>query len=467
MLFNSYSFVLFFLAVLGVTRALPARHRSSFLLGASLLFYFSWIPAYLILLLVAIGVNYGLVRLLGHQQHRRWVLAASVIFPLGLLAYYKYAAFLVSAALSLAPTSIETGSGLPSILLPLGISFYTFQIVALNVDVYRGTIDPIKSLREYALFVCFFPQLIAGPILRGSQLLPQIHSGGEPTAERTRRGLWLITAGLGKKVLLADVLLAPFVDRVFAAPGFATAPEHLLAVYSFAFQIYFDFSGYTDIARGLALLLGFELPLNFKEPYLSRNPAEFWRRWHITLSQWLRDYLYIPLGGNRGSGTRTQLNLLLTMLLGGLWHGAAWNFVIWGGLHGLLLAVHRALPNARVSESEAVGVRDGPAILAFFHAVCLLWIFFRAATFGDAMAVLGALATLDYAVAWPAMQCLVIAFCLAFHCVERLARVHVASLRERLGGVFGGLAEATVMGCVVGLVIAFGGSGGEFIYFQF
>lgn len=354
MLFNSYSFAIFFLAVLGVTRALPGRHRSSFLLGASLLFYFFWIPVYLVLLLFAIGVNYGLVRLLAHAAHKRWAVAASVIFPIGLLAYYKYAAFLVASFLPLSNLLIDGEFDLPGVLLPLGISFYTFQIVALNIDIYRGKIEPIESLREYALFVCFFPQLIAGPILRGSQLLPQIHEGGAPSPDRTRRGLWLITVGLAKKVLIADVLLAPFVDRVFAAPGFASAPEHLLAVYSFAFQIYFDFSGYTDMARGLALLLGFELPLNFKEPYLSRNPAEFWRRWHITLSEWLRDYLYIPLGGNRRGVSRTRVNLLLTMLLGGLWHGAAWNFVIWGGLHGLLLAAHRAMAGGIAVEHSVI-----------------------------------------------------------------------------------------------------------------
>jgi len=467
MLFNSYSFLIFFLAVLGVTRLLPARHRASFLLGASLLFYFSWIPAYLILLLFAICVNYGLVRLLAHEGHKRWAVSLSVVFPLALLAYYKYAAFLVATALSLAPLSPDGEAALPEILLPLGISFYTFQIVALNVDIYRGKIEPIKSFREYALFVCFFPQLIAGPILRGSQLLPQIHRGGEPTAERTRRGLWLITAGLAKKVLLADVLLSPFVDRVFAAPGFVSAPEHLLAVYSFAFQIYFDFSGYTDMARGLALLLGFELPLNFKEPYFSRNPAEFWRRWHITLSQWLRDYLYISLGGNRRGQSRTQVNLMLTMLLGGLWHGAAWNFVIWGGLHGVLLAAHRALPNASADESEEVGWRDVWKILLLFHAVCLLWIFFRAPDFASAMAVLGRLMTWDYSATWPVLQCLVIGLCVALHGIERLARVHLPALRESLGGIFGGAVEATVMGVVVALVILFGGSGGEFIYFQF
>jgi len=467
MLFNSYSFVIFFLAVLGVARALPGRHRSSFLLGASLLFYFFWIPAYLVLLLFAIGVNYGLVRLLAHATHKRWAVAASVIFPIGLLAYYKYAAFLVASFLPLSNLLIDADFGLPDVLLPLGISFYTFQIVALNIDIYRGKIEPIESLREYALFVCFFPQLIAGPILRGSQLLPQIHKGGAPSPERTRRGLWLITAGLAKKVLIADVLLAPFVDRVFSAPGFASAPEHLLAVYSFAFQIYFDFSGYTDMARGLALLLGFELPLNFKEPYLSRNPAEFWRRWHITLSEWLRDYLYIPLGGNRRGVSRTRVNLLLTMLLGGLWHGAAWNFVIWGGLHGLLLAAHRAISGGATVEGEGLRWRDAPKVLLLFQVVCLLWIFFRASDFDAAMAILGRLLTSDYTSTWPVLQCLVIGFCLVLHGIERLARVHVVRMREALGGVAGGAVEAVVMGIVVGLVILLGGSGEEFIYFQF
>ena len=199
------------------------------------------------------------------------------------------------------------------------------------------------------------------------------------TPERTRRGLWLIASGIGKKMILGDFVLAPFVADVFMSPGVANAPVHWLALYSFAFQIYFDFSGYTDMARGLACLLGYELPVNFLEPYLSRNPAEFWRRWHITLSSWLRDYLYVPLGGNRRGRVRTYLNLLATMLLGGLWHGAGWNFLVWGGIHGLLLVAHRAFAGRTPTQDAPLAWRDAPKLVVCFHAVILPWVFFRAA----------------------------------------------------------------------------------------
>ncbi|MDP3937110.1 MAG: MBOAT family O-acyltransferase [Deltaproteobacteria bacterium] len=467
MLFNSYPFLIFFLAVLVTYRAIPARHRVSLVLGASLLFYFLWIPQYLLLLLVDIGVNYALLRAMVRSSRPRRYLAAVLVFNLGLLGWFKYAAFIVSSIAAawgiFEPVALPT----PKILLPLGISFYTFMIIALAVDTYRGDIEPVKSLRDYAVFMCFFPHLIAGPILRGSEFLPQLRKVTGASPEQVRRGAWLIASGLVKKVLLADLLLAPFVNVVFGAPGFASAPEHLVAVYSFAFQIYFDFSGYTDIARGAALLLGFELPLNFEEPYLARDPAEFWRRWHMTLSRWLRDYLYVPLGGNRKGRARTLVNLMLTMLLGGLWHGAAWNFVIWGGFHGLLLVAHRLLAAGRRRAERPLRWSDALRIVLLFHAVCLLWIFFRANTFADASAVLHRLFTGTYTQTWPVLQIGIVALCAALHVLERPARVHLAVVRERLSGPWGAVIEGAAIGAVAGLVYLFGGVGGEFIYFQF
>ncbi len=312
--------------------------------------------------------------------------------------------------------------------------------------------------------------MIAGPILRGSEFLPQLARGGIFERERTRRGIWLIASGVLKKVIIADFLLAPIVDEVFAYPGVSSAPVHLIALYSFAFQIYFDFSGYTDIARGIACLLGFELPLNFREPYLSRNPAEFWRRWHITLSSWLRDYLYITLGGNRKGPLRNYANLMITMLLGGLWHGAGWNFVIWGGLHGFLLVSHKfagALGLRRRDPESKLSLRDVPSIVLNFHAVCFIWIFFRATTFADALQFMDGLFSLDYTASWPVLPLAVVLLCGGLHAVERTARLRAASLRASLEGGWGGVLEGAALGVIAALAVAAAGAGGEFIYFQF
>jgi D-alanyl-lipoteichoic acid acyltransferase DltB (MBOAT superfamily) len=465
MLFPTLQFGLFFAAVLGLHRALPPRRRPDLLLAASLLFYALWIPAYLLLLLAEIAVNYALVRALARRTRPRLVLAATVALDLGVLAWFKYA--------GLFGETLNAGLGwlgrpalpVPDVLLPLGISFFTFQILGLAVDAYRDAERAPRSLREYALFVSFFPQLVAGPILRGGELLPQIRRGGAATPGRARRGVWLLLSGLGKKVLLADFLLAPFADRVFGSPGVETAAFHLVALYSFAFQIYFDFSGYTDMARGLALLLGYELPPNFLEPYLARNPAEFWRRWHMTLSRWLRDYLYVPLGGNRRGRARTYANLLLTMLLGGLWHGASWNFLLWGGLHGLLLAGHRALFPRPDPEAPA-GWRDAPHILLTFHAVCGLWVFFRAGSFADALRFLAALSS-DYGTHWPWVQVAVVALCAALHVAERGLRPRLEALRAGLHPWWGTALEGAAAGAVLAACVAVSGGGNEFIYFQF
>jgi D-alanyl-lipoteichoic acid acyltransferase DltB (MBOAT superfamily) len=393
MLFNSLQFVVFFAVFYAAYRAAPARLRIPLLLAASLVFYALWIPAYLVLLLVVVAVNWGLLRGIVHGARPRFALATSIVFTLSLLGYFKYATFLVEALTPLLERGFSLEPRLGEILLPLGISFYSFNILALAIDAGRGKVRSVPSLSHYTLFMVFFPHSIAGPILRGEDFLPQLARGAAFTRERSRRGLWLVASGVAKKVILGDFVLAPFVGEVFGHPGATNGPAHLVALYAFAFQIYFDFSGYTDVARGLACLLGYELPVNFLEPYLARNPAEFWRRWHMTLSRWLRDYLYIPLGGNRRGPARTYLNLFLTMLLGGLWHGAGWNFLIWGAAHGLLLAVHRLVAGRAADADAPLRWRDAPRLFVTFHAMCLPWVFFRAESFADTRAYFGGLAS--------------------------------------------------------------------------
>ena len=464
MLFNSLQFAMFFLCVLVLHRAAPPARRNGLLLGASLFFYFCWIPVYLVLLIAEASINYFLLkRMLASRRPGAW-LTATIGTSLGVLAAFKYGGFF---ALDVAP-SLGLDVSAPGWVLPLGISFYTFQMISLAVDSYRGRMEGIATYREYLLFVAFFPQLIAGPIVRGSQLLPQIRRGGETNRERSRRGVWLLSSGAVKKIVLGDFLLGPFVDFAFDNPAGVTAPVRLLGLYSFAFQIYFDFSGYTDMARGLALLLGFELPRNFLEPYLSRNPSEFWRCWHITLSRWLRDYLYIPLGGNRKGQARLFANLLVTMTLGGVWHGAGWNFVIWGALHGVLLVGHRWFSKGPMSaHPRDPGPGDALRILGLFHCVGLLWVFFRTETPHHAMDYLGTLFAGDYTSPWPIGQVFIVMLCAGLQVAERWGRKNAPGLRARLDTRLGGAMEGAVVGVILALSFWIGGAGEAFIYFQF
>ena len=472
MLFVTFQFAFFFLALLLLLR-LSSRRRAlgnPILLAASLLFYALWIPAYLPLLLATVGINYALLRGMTacepRSPRRRAYLTGSIVFTISLLLYFKYAAFLVESAFPFL-AQLAGAVPIPDVLLPLGISFYSFQIVSLAVDTYREDGPVIEGLSHYALYIAFFPQLIAGPILRGRELLPQLSAGAQPNSKRFRRGAWLLALGVTKKLVLADFLLAPFADSVFEMPGVANARFHWVALYAFAFQIYFDFSGYTDIARGLALWIGFELPENFHEPYLSRNPSEFWRRWHITLSRWLRDYLYIPLGGNRAGGSRSLLNLMLTMLLGGLWHGAAWNFVIWGGLHGLLLIVHRQW-RAPGPSARPIDWRDAPHIFLNFNFICLAWVFFRAPSLAEAGQFIAGMLGGGVGSGWPVLPTLVVVACAALHGLERWARLHGAALRAGANRrPWGPFLQAAGLGCIAGLAIAVAGAGNQFIYFQF
>ncbi len=467
MLFNTVQYAIFLGMVLLALRLTPRRARSGVLLGASTLFYALWLPTYLLLFVGDLVVNYLLLRAISRSERPRLYLTASIVFTLGVLASFKYAAFAIEAMLPLL-TSVGLAIEVPSFFLPLGISFYSFQIIGLAVDTYRGRSEPVESFSRYALFISFFPQLIAGPILRGAEMLPQLAAGGAPSAARTRRGGWLLVSGLVKKAIFADLLLAPFVNDAFLDPALGSAGFHLVVAYSFAFQIYFDFSGYVDMARGSALLMGFEIPTNFLEPYLSRNPAEFWRRWHITLSTWLRDYLYVPLGGNRKGAGRTYVNLFLTMLLGGLWHGAAWTFVVWGGLHGIILAIHRLCGGRAGDIDRPVTVRDIPSVFVMFHVAAFLFAVFRAASIGDAALFFAGLATFDLRGGWPPVQTAIVALCVGSHFFERWFRRHVAALQQAAGSNWWGpVAEGALAGLLIGAAYALSGAGGEFIYFQF
>ncbi|WP_179952245.1 MBOAT family O-acyltransferase [Marinicella rhabdoformis] len=298
---------------------------------------------------------------------------------LGILGFFKYANFLLDSANGVVVAVGYQPLQLFDILLPVGISFYTFQSLSYTVDIYRGQLRPRTKISEYALFVSFFPQLVAGPIVRASEFFEQLDKKRSFSFAMAQSGVMLIMLGLVKKVVFADNL-ALFVDPVFDNPQAAGGMETLLAVYAFAFQIYFDFSGYTDIAIGVAKLLGFTFPKNFNHPYLALSIQDFWRRWHMTLSRWLRDYLYISLGGNRKGAWKTQRNLFLTMFLGGLWHGASWNFAVWGVLHGVYLAIERSLGKRMVFNSQSVWYRLTKWLIVF-HLVCFAWIFFRANDF--------------------------------------------------------------------------------------
>jgi D-alanyl-lipoteichoic acid acyltransferase DltB (MBOAT superfamily) len=311
------------------------------------------------------------------------------------LAVFKYADFFLK--------SVETASqavGAPvdtpllHLVLPVGISFYTFQTLSYTIDIYREKLEPVDNPLKFALFVSFFPQLVAGPIVRATEFIPQLFETPDFDEDEQSFALYLLAVGFLKKVVVADYIAINFVDRVFQNPGMYSSFEVLTGVYGYALQIYCDFSGYTDIAIGSALLLGFQLPENFNRPYLARSLRTFWHRWHISLSSWLRDYLYIPLGGSKDGKWMTYRNLFITMLLGGLWHGASWNFVIWGAVHGAGLAVTRMYQrwrNDRFPDFEPGRIWTFASVLLTFHFVCFAWIFFRARTFQGAIDVLAAL----------------------------------------------------------------------------
>lgn len=384
MLFNSFHFLAFFGIVLLLNHLLAAREnlRRWVLLLASAYFYGQWNWLYLILIYTTVAVDFTIGRHIYRRIPPRLALLVSLSVNLGILSFFKYGNFFGSSLLeAVAWLGVEAQWTGLDVLLPVGISFYTFQSMSYTIDRYRKQLQPRQSLRDYALFVTFFPQLVAGPIVRASEFFSELDKKLHVSRRSMQTGLSLVIIGLVKKVVLADNL-APVVEAAFSDPAGVTGWQLLIAVYAFAFQIYFDFSGYTDIAIGVARTLGFRFPKNFNHPYTAFSIQDFWRRWHMTLSRWLRDYLYISLGGNRKGRFRTLANLMITMLLGGLWHGASWNFVIWGGLHGLYLALERLLRKwFRFQLPKAVHW------FITFQLVCFAWIFFRAEDFATSKAI--------------------------------------------------------------------------------
>jgi D-alanyl-lipoteichoic acid acyltransferase DltB (MBOAT superfamily) len=410
MVFNSLAFLLFFPFVVAVyfflTMYIARRYKAFsntlsqfFLLAASLFFYGYWNLAYLILILISVAVTWtsGLLMEGRNVRKKRLILAGSLIINLGILFFFKYYHFAIDNIRFFAQDGIQFPSF--DILLPVGISFYTFQALGYSMDVYYGRVKAERNFITYALFVTFFPQLVAGPIERTGNLLPQFKANHEFDYDRVTSGLRLAAWGMFKKVVIAD-RLAIYVNGVFGNPEVYPATSLALAVFFFAFQIYCDFSGYSDIAIGCARVLGFNLMSNFRQPYFSRSITEFWRRWHISLSTWLKDYLYIPLGGNQKGEIRQKLNLLITFLISGLWHGAAWHFVVWGALHGAYQIIGRSTAPFRNAIGRKVGLseesvlRKAIQICITFTLVCFAWIFFRANTITDAFLIIAKLTKL-------------------------------------------------------------------------
>lgn len=394
MLFNSFTFWLFYAIVFTLYFRLGRRQQNLLLLVASYYFYGCWDWRFLGLIALSTLIDFGLGLAIGaarSQRNRQRLVTLSVTGNLCFLGFFKYYGFFSSELERLLSTV-----GLPglvpsfSFVLPVGISFYTFQSMSYTIDVYRGTLKPCRSLLDFAAFVSFFPQLVAGPIQRANQFLPQFQQPRTVTPDLFKQGLYLVASGLFRKIVIADNM-APIADAVFSTPVHElTGAEVLLGLYAFAFQIYGDFSGYSAIARGVAKWMGFELSVNFRMPYLATSPQDFWQRWHISLSQWLRDYLYIPLGGNRRGDWNTYRNLMMTMLLGGLWHGANWTFIAWGAFHGILLCLWRAFGSGKSSrnasrsageprpEESFFNIRHLAQVFVFFNLICFSWLLFRA-----------------------------------------------------------------------------------------
>lgn len=393
MLFNSTAFGIFLIIALIFFWSSPRSHRVFILLGLSYFFYMYSFPIYFFLLFLLTVLNFALaLEIANRPEHARRFLALAISLDLLSIGFFKYANFVITSfGSTLSFLGARTALPIFDITLPLGISFFTFQMMSYVVDTYRGN-PAEKSFWNFAAYVSFFPQLVAGPIVRPKVLLPQIKGEHVYDEERAIRGIFLILQGLVKKIAFAD-FFGSYADRVFAEPSGFSGLAALVAVYAYAFQIYFDFSGYTDIAIGCGKLFGFEIPINFDLPYISKSPREFWRRWHISLSTWLRDYLYIPLGGNRKGGGRTYFNLMTTMILGGLWHGANWTFVLWGVYHGILISLQRFFEE-RFEPVKRFFAGSSPAssvlsTIFTFHLVCVGWALFRAESVSKAMQVIG------------------------------------------------------------------------------
>jgi len=400
-----FAFLLIFYSILYKKNTL----RNAYLFVLSLFFYYKSGGYFFTLLIFSTITDFTLGQLIYTAKtnlKKKLFVATSIIINLGLLGYFKYTYFFTDLYNSAFNADLKVvnhlaiwtnnlfGSSfdISKIILPVGISFYTFQTISYTVDVYRNKLKPVKNIVDFGFYVSFFPQLVAGPIVRAAEFIPQLYQKYRLTRQEFGHAIFLIISGLVKKMLISDYISINFVDRIFDAPLSFTGFENLMAVYGYSIQIYCDFSGYTDIAIGIALLLGFRLPVNFNSPYKAMNITDFWRRWHISLSSWLRDYLYIPLGGNKKGKIRMYINLMITMLLGGLWHGASLRFIIWGGIHGVGLVIHKLWVKLNLSLSNHYHARKSKNILfrfisvfTTFNLVSIAWIFFRAGTLNDAL----------------------------------------------------------------------------------
>jgi alginate O-acetyltransferase complex protein AlgI len=473
--FNSLQFLWFFAVVYALYRAAPAllpaapAHRAQnwLLLVASYYFYAAWDYRFLALLAASTLVDYTCGLALGRirdRTRRRTVLWLSIGFNLTLLGFFKYFNFFADNLHALFATlGWQLDFVTVRILLPIGISFYTFVTMSYVIDVYRGEIAPARNLVDFAVFVAYFPHLVAGPILRATALLPQIAARRLVTSVQMREGAWLIAWGFFQKIFVADNL-GPLASQIFAPDAHPTGVNVLLGTYAFAFQIYGDFAGYSNIARGTSKWMGIELIENFRFPYLVLTPQAFWRHWHISLSTWLRDYLYIPLGGSRGAAWKTRRNLLITMLLGGLWHGAAWTFVLWGFYQGVLLILYRPLEPAFAALN-----RGGRALawLVMFHLTCYGWLIFRAPS-ADKLRSLTASVFTGFAPATADVTGLLLPLLmyagplLVVHLLEARADDVLAVPRLPVG------VRYTIYAATAYLILLFGNFGGsDFIYFQF
>ena len=493
MVFNSYTFIVFFILIL-ILHNLPLgwKTKKVNLLLASYLFYAAWNPPFILLLWLSTVVDYFVGRALYTQENKhkkRFLLVISLIGNLGMLCFFKYGTFLLDNFVHLVNAiGFDYHPAKPNIILPAGISFYTFTTLCYTIDMYKKKSEPVKSMLDFSLFVTFFPHLVAGPIVRPPQLVPQFESPRKATQQQLSQGLLLLSLGLFMKVVLADSMLSGSANAVFNAHGPMQSLDAWMGVLAFSGQIFFDFAGYSTCAIGVALCLGFVLPHNFLFPYASIGFSDFWRRWHITLSAWLRDYLYIPLGGNRNGKVRTYMNLMITMLLGGLWHGASWTFVVWGALHGFYLWVEKIIVDIRkdkvqpiaLTPSAEVGVLGPPpeflkrrnlsnfglALFTFF-LINVTWVFFRApdfhAAWGMLSAMFGGVAHADPMLTTLAMIKIAIIIVAVVICHWLMRNTRVLTVAEKMPWWMLGF----VWALLVLMIIWSQESSSAFIYFQF
>jgi D-alanyl-lipoteichoic acid acyltransferase DltB (MBOAT superfamily) len=473
MQFDSFTFLIFFALVLAIYNALPSwGARKNFLLGASYVFYAAWNPPFVLLLLASSTLDWWIaLRIAGATDMRArkaWVVA-TLLINLLVLGYFKYAGFLLDNLNALLATvGIAHHPARPDIVLPIGISFYTFHSLSYCLDVYRSKFEPTRSWRDYALYVGFFPQLVAGPIVRWTQIGEQMTTPRGTTAQGLGLGLALLTLGLFEKIVLADSVFAPVADRAFDAIDKLDAAGAWVGMLAFSGQIFCDFAGYSTCAIGAAMALGFALPINFHQPYAALGFSDFWRRWHISLSSWLRDYLYVGLGGNRHGELATYRNLFLTMLIGGLWHGAAWTFVAWGALHGVYLALERG-----VREHLWPRGAGTPAALRFAYgamtlvAVMYAWVWFRVRDFSSGWSFSGKLVDfggIGAGAATSIEQRIAVGMFAAVVVVQVLCRNHDA--RALLARAPKPLLAIALAAMLI-LIVLSPGDNHAFIYFQF